>query len=227
MNANNILGIRFEKTNRAEAAMESFRSLRTNLIYSEDARVITVTSSLPNEGKSTVSYNLAESFALMGKRVLLIDADMRKGSLKKYFILNHSVAGLSELLSKQTDKVINKTANDHLDVILAGKMPPNTSELLSGRLFKNVIERLKPEYDYIIIDTAPMGVAMDGAIAGQLSDGVVLVVRNDFVKKKEVLRSKQQLERNGSRILGVVLNRVKKSQVDYQSYRYKYYGSKK
>lgn len=227
MSTNNVLGIRFEKTNRAEAAMESFRSLRTNLIYSEDARVITVTSSLPNEGKSTVSYNLAESFALMGKRVLLIDADMRKGSLKKYFILNHSVPGLSELLSKQTDQVINKTVNERLDVILAGKMPPNTSELLSGRLFKNVIEKLKPEYDYIIIDTAPMGVAMDGAIVGHLSDGVVLVVRNDFVKKKEVLRSKQQLERNGSRILGVVLNRVKKSQVDYQSYRYRYYGSKK
>lgn len=224
---NNVLGIRFEKTSKAEAALEAFRSLRTNLIYSDDVQVITVTSTVPNEGKTTTAYNLAESFALMGKRVLLIDADLRKGSMKKYFVLNRAIHGLSELLTKQADDVILPTTNPKLDVILAGKMPPNSSELLSGRIFRLLIEKMRNEYNYIIIDTAPMGVAMDAAITGSVSDGVVLVVKNDFVKKKEVVRVKQQLERNGSRIIGVALNGVKKNQLDYQSYRYKYYGEKK
>lgn len=224
---NDVLGIRFEKTSKAEAALEAFRSLRTNLIYSDDMQVITVTSTVPNEGKTTTAYNLAESFALMGKRVLLIDADLRKGSMKKYFVLNRAIHGLSELLTKQADDVILSTTNPRLDVILAGKMPPNSIELLSGRIFKLLIEKMRNEYNYIIIDTAPMGVAMDAAITGSVSDGVVLVVKNDFVKKKEVVRVKQQLERNGSRIIGVALNGVKKNQLDYQSYRYKYYGEKK
>ena len=112
-------------------------------------------------------------------------------------------------------------------MIFAGKIPPNPTELLSGELLEGIIGQLRHSYDYIIIDTPPMNVAMDASIIGRISDGVVLVVRNDFVKKQEVRKSKIQLERNGARVIGTVLNRVKKDQVDYQNYGYgKYYQEK-
>lgn len=209
------------------ASMESFKVLRTNLIYSEGVQVITMTSALPNEGKTISSFNLAKSFAQINKRVLLIDADLRKGSLKRFFMVKHRVVGLSEALSRQSGEIIEETTIPNLDVIFAGKIPPNPTELLSGEVFENVINRLRHVYDYIIIDTPPMNAAMDAAIIGRVTDGVVLVVRNDFVKKQDLKRVKLQLERNGARVIGSVLNRVKKDQVDYKNYGYEYYNEKK
>ena len=197
------------------ASTESFKVLRTNLIYSEGVQVITMTSVLPNEGKTITSFNLAKSFAQINKRVLLIDADLRKGSLKRFFTVRHKVAGLSEALSRQSGQIIEETTI------------PNPTELLSGEIFENIINRLRNAYDYIIIDTPPMNVAMDAAIIGRVTDGVVLVVRNDFVKKQDLKRIKLQLERNGARVIGSVLNRVKKDQVDYKSYGYEYYYEEK
>ena len=115
----------------------------------------------------------------------------------------------------------------NLDVIFTGKKPPNPTELLSNEIFEECIEIYKNAYDYIIIDTPPMTISMDAIITGRLSDGVVLVVRNDFVRKKDIKKVKSQLERNGSRILGVVLNRVQKNQIDYQGYDYYEYYDKK
>lgn len=222
---NNLVGIRLLSND--PSSLEPFKTLRTNLIYSEGVQVITMTSSVPNEGKTMTSFNLARSFAQMDKRVLLIDADLRKASLKKYFIVKHRVMGLSEALSNQTGNIIEATTIPNLDVIFAGKIPPNPTELLSGELLEGILNQLRHSYDYIIIDTPPMNVAMDAAIIGRISDGVVLVVRNDFVKKQEVRKSKIQLERNGARVIGTVLNRVKKDQIDYQQYGYgKYYQEK-
>lgn len=206
---------------------ESFKSLRTNLIYSENVKVITVTSSLPSEGKTFNAFNLALSFAMMDKRVLLIDCDLRKGSLKRYFTFKHSLNGLSEALTGQSGEILHETAYPNLSVILSGKVPPNPSELLSSTMFESILSQLKSSFDYIIIDTPPMSVSMDATITGRLSDGVVLVVRNDYVKKKIVKRTTTQLYRNGSRVLGAVLNRVKRDQVDYESYGYEYYGEEK
>lgn len=210
------------------ASTESFKVLRTNLIYSEGVQVITMTSVLPNEGKTITSFNLAKSFAQINKRVLLIDADLRKGSLKRFFTVRHKVAGLwSEALSRQSGQIIEETTIPNLDVVFAGKIPPNPTELLSGEIFENIINRLRNAYDYIIIDTPPMNAAMDAAIIGRVTDGVVLVVRNDFVKKQDLKRIKLQLERNGARVIGSVLNRVKKDQVDYKNYGYEYYYEEK
>lgn len=222
-----VLGIRIPASNAHSASLESFKSLRTNLIYSEGVKVITVTSTLPNEGKTMLSYNLAQSFAQMDKSVLLIDADLRKGSLKRWFTASRTLPGLSEALTGQSGEIINSTKVPNLEVILSGKLPPNSTELLSSEMFEAIIDKLRRSYDYIIIDTPPMTAAMDGAIVGRVSDGVVLVVRNDFVKKKEVLRVQKQLERNGARVVGVVLNRVQKDQVDYKSYDYDYYKTNK
>ena len=126
-------------------------------------------------------------------------------------------------MTGQADDIIQHTDNPYLDVVVAGKFPPNPSELLSNEIFKNFIENLKQRYDYVVIDTPPLTASADATIVGRLSDGVVLVVRNDFVKKKIVQRSKEQLVRSGSRIFGVVLNRVKKGQEEYKNYSYGYY----
>ncbi len=216
------LGLKFNGYVNSPSS-EAFKTLRTNLLYSENARVIAVTSSLPSEGKTYTSFNIAQSFALINKSVILIDCDLRKGTVKRYLNTKKTLYGLSEGLTGQADDIIQHTDNPYLDVVVAGKFPPNPSELLSNEIFKNFIENLKQRYDYVVIDTPPLTASADATIVGRLSDGVVLVVRNDFVKKKIVQRSKEQLVRSGSRIFGVVLNRVKKGQEEYKNYSYGYY----
>ncbi|MEG0366722.1 MAG: CpsD/CapB family tyrosine-protein kinase [Coprobacillus sp.] len=215
-----IIEIRENKRVSNFNTIESYKTLRTNLLYTDNLKVITITSTVPEEGKTVTAFNLAESYAQMGKKVLLIDCDLRKSTLRKFLVLRKTLPGLSEVLTRQTSNVITKTNVNNLFMVLSGKVPPNPSELLSSKAFEDVIHQLKANFDYIIIDTPPLNVALDAAIVGRISDGVVLVVRNDFVRKKEVKRAKNQLERNGSRIVGVVLNRVKKNQADYQSYGY-------
>lgn len=221
--------IRPRSMNKSLPFSESLKSLRTNLLYSDGVQVITLTSTVSDEGKTTISFNLADSFSLMEKRVLLIDCDLRKGSVRRHFALPRNLLGVSEVLSGQANltDVIYHTNRMSLDVIFAGKIPPNPTELLSNDIFGEMIDILKTQYDYIVLDTAPMTVSMDATITGRLSDGVVLVVRNDYVRKKDIQKVKSQLDRNGSRILGVVLNRVQKNQVDYQGYEYYEYYDKK
>lgn len=203
--------------------IESYNTLRTNLLYTENLKVITITSTLPDEGKTVSAFNLAKSFTEIGKKVLLIDGDLRKSSLKKYLEVRGTISGLSEVLTKQIDDVVNSTNIKNLDVIFSGKTPPNPSELLSSKVFESFIDKMKDIYDYIIIDTPPVNIAIDSVIIGRVSDGAVIVVRNDFVKRSEIKRAKLELERNNVRIIGVVLNRVKKTQLDYKNYVYKYY----
>lgn len=202
---------------------EAFKTLRTNLLYSENARVITVTSSVPSEGKTYTSFNIALGFAQLNKKTILIDCDLRKGTVKRFLNCKKTLAGLSEGLTGQAKDIVFHTDNQYLDVIVAGKYPPNPSELLSNEVFKTFVDGLKQHYEYVIIDTPPLTASADATIVGNLSDGVVLVVRNDFVKKKIVMRSKEQIVRSGTRILGVVLNRVKKGQEEFKNYSYGYY----
>ena len=203
---------------------EAFRTLRTNLMYIDDLKVITISSSSPNEGKTVTAFNLAYQFAQLGKRVVLIDADMRRSSLRSYLMLKDKVSGLSEALSRQSRNYLFPTSVDNLFVILSGKNPPNPSELLSSPIFDQLISALKENFDYVIIDTAPMAVSMDATIVGRKSDGLVMVIRNEMTRKKNLRRIRADLERNGVRLVGAVLNRVKKNQIDYGDYRYeKYY----
>lgn len=203
---------------------EAFRTLRTNLMYIDDLKVITISSSSPNEGKTVTAFNLAYQFAKLGKRVVLVDADMRRSSLCSYLMLKDKVSGLSEALSRQSRNYLFPTNVDNLFVILSGKNPPNPSELLSSPIFDQLIGALKENFDYVIIDTAPMAVSMDATIVGRKSDGLVMVIRNEMTRKKNLRRIRADLERNGVRLVGAVLNRVKKNQIDYGDYRYeKYY----
>lgn len=218
-----LIEINLSAVSKDFGTIESYNTLRTNLLYTEDLKVITITSTLPDEGKTVSAFNLAKSFTEIDKKVLLIDGDLRKSSLKKYLEVKGTVLGLSEVLTKQVDDVVNPTNIKNLDVIFSGKTPPNPSELLSSKVFEAFIDKVKEIYDYIIIDTPPVNIAIDSVIIGRVSDGAVIVVRNDFVKRSEIKRAKLELERNNVRIIGVVLNRVKKTQLDYKNYVYKYY----
>ena len=204
--------------------VESYKKLRTNLLYTENLNVIAVTSTIPDEGKTVTSFNLACSFASMGKKVVLVDCDMRKSSLRGFLMIKDHYKGLSEALTRQSSQCVKATNIENLYLVLSGKKPPNPTEILISPIFDKLINDLSKEFDYVILDTPPVTVASDAAVIGRKVQGVVLVVRNEFASKKAIKRAQYELENNGSRIVGVVLNRVKKNQVDYSDYGYdKYY----
>ncbi len=205
--------------------VEAFKTLRTNLMYTEGLQVNTVTRISPDEGNTVTTFYFAKCFAAMGKKVCLVDCDLRRSTLRHYLMIsNRKVEGVTEVLTKQTTDFIASTNINNLYIVLSGKKAPNPTELLSSNSFDKVLEILKKHFDYVIIDTPPATVAMDAAIVGRKSDVVVLVLRNEFTKKKVTKRVIQDIERSGGRIVGAVLNRVKKNQVEYSNYSYdKYY----
>lgn len=202
---------------------EAMNTLRTNLFYSGEQKVVAVTSTFPGEGKSTVSMQLAKSFAEMGRPTLLIDCDMRKTQFKERYGVERDTIGLSEFLTGQKTQVVYATNIPNLSVVMSGKFPPNPSELLSNKYLEVLLETLKKYYEYIILDAPPIGSVVDASIVGHHADGILLVVRNNYVNKAEARRAKRQLEQNGGNIIGVILNRVEHHHKDYYHYK-KYYG---
>ena len=213
------------------ARREAFNSLRTNLQFSgADVKVILFTSSKPDEGKSTTSFELARSMAEVGKRVMFIDADLRKSvTINRYKISKERsgeyTRGLSQYLSRQANlmDVIYETNIPGLDIIMTGPLSPNPTELLNGDLFTDMINRIRPRYDAVIIDAPPLGNVIDAAVIAPRCDGVVMLVAADQTSRRLAMDVKKQIELTGARILGVVFNKVKieKSQYD------KYYGEYK
>lgn len=204
---------------------EAYKTLRTNLEFSgSDNKAIVLTSSTPNEGKSTVSIGLALALAESGKRVLFVDADLRKSVLVGRHRVMEEVKGLSHYLSGQADlnDVICKTQEPGLFVIFAGVVPPNPSELLGQRRFAHLIEKGKADYDYVIIDAPPLGSVIDAAVIAKVCDASVLVVAAKSVSYKFIRTVKEQLEKTECPILGVVLNKVDMKQNKYYG---KYYGN--
>lgn len=203
-------------------AAEAVKTLRTNILYTEDIKAVMLTSTLPSEGKSTIALGLAKSFAALGKNTVLMDCDMRKSYLASRLGITEKIQGVSEYLSKQSMKIVYRTSEPNLSIIFSGSCPPNPSELLSGNRFSGLLETLREAYDYIIIDAPPMGNVVDGAIIGRQTDGTLLVVRNDYVKTKAIRKVKSKIEQSGGKVLGVVLNRVKKGQKGSYYYTKKY-----
>ena len=205
---------------------EQYRAIRTNIEYSnvdQNTKTILVTSSDKNEGKTTTVSNLAVSFANLNKKVLLIDCDLRNPSIHKMFRLNN-IYGLTDILAKDraVDKCIQKTELENLYVLTAGSTPPNPAEILSSEKMKNLIEDLKNIYDYIFIDTPPIGLVTDAGALSSFIDGVVLVVKSESVEKKYLEETKKKLDAVDARILGAILNSYKSEQKDYNYY--SYYG---
>lgn len=204
---------------------EAYKTLRTNLEFSgADKKAIVLTSSTPDEGKSTVSLGLALSLSESGKRVLLVDADLRKSVLMGRHKVTESVKGLSHYLSGQAQlsDVICGTQEDNMFVIFAGIIPPNPSELLGSERFAELIRRTKNDYDYVIVDAPPLGSVIDAAVIAKVCDASVLVVAASTVSYKFIRTVKSQLEKTECPILGVVLNKVNMKQNRYYG---KYYGN--
>ena len=205
---------------------EQYRAIRTNIEYSnvdQNTKTILVTSSDKNEGKTTTVSNLAVSFANLNKKVLIIDCDLRNPSIHKMFKLNN-IYGLTDILAKDraVDKCIQETELKNLYVLTAGATPPNPAEILSSEKMKNLIEDLKNIYDYIFIDTPPIGLVTDAGVLSSFIDGVVLVVKSESVEKKYLEETKKKLDAVDARILGAILNSYKSEQKDYNYY--SYYG---
>lgn len=190
---------------------EAIKTLRTNLMFSgSKVRAIGLTSFSASEGKSTISFQLAASFAQAGKRVLLVDADLRKSVMASRMRVRGKVDGLSHFLSGQANasELLNETDIPGLYLMFAGTRVPNASELLGSESFKKLIPALKDAFDYVIVDAAPVGQVIDCAVMAPALDGIVLVVDTTHNSYKLERRIKQQLEMAGAKILGVVLNRV-------------------
>lgn len=210
------------------SANESYKSLRTNLLFcGEEKKVIAITSCTPNEGKSIVSINLAMSLADSGKKVLFIDADLRKSVLTGKTEVEGEIKGLSHLLSHQEtiDNVIYSTNIPRFYIIYAGTVPPNPAELLGGNYFKKLLEAVRKIYDYVIIDTPPLGSVIDGAVIADACDGSILVIESGAISYRFAQEVKEQMERCNCPILGVILNKVDMSRQGYYGKYYgKYYG---
>lgn len=208
---------------------EAIKTLRTNIRYSgRSIRVVMLTSSMPNEGKSSVTFALARSLAETGQKTLLIDADIRKSVLVSRYQLEQDVAGLSQYLSgqKELEEVIYGSNIEGLDILFSGPYSPNPAELLEEVMFTKLIKWAKEEYDYVIIDTPPISNVIDAAIIAKECDGAAMVVESGAIRYRMAQRVKQQLEKSGCRILGVVLNKVGNEHSGYYSRYYGKYGGR-
>ena len=212
-----------DETEKGFLYEESMRMLRTNLQFSGgNLRVILFTSSIQDEGKSETSFQLAMSFAKLDKKVLYVDADMRKSVFTARYQIKEDVQGLSQYLSGQnTEDIVYKTNIKNMDVVFAGPYAPNPAELLYENKLDEFIKKQRLQYDYIIIDAPPLANIVDAAVIGRCVDGAVIVVKSATVSQRMVKRVKDQLEKVNCKIIGAVLNGV---EIKKNSYHYKYYG---
>ena len=200
---------------------EYYNALCTNIQLSGDKlKVISVTSVNPGEGKSTTSINIAWSFARAGYKTLLIDGDIRNSVMSGVFKSREKITGLTEFLSGTTDLShgLCDTNIENLFVVQSGSVSPNPTALLQSKNFNDMIETLRKYFDYIIVDTAPIGFVIDAAIITQKCDASILVVEAGGAKRREVQKAKSQLDQTGKPFLGVVLNKFNVQREKYGSY---------
>lgn len=209
--------------------VEGLNQLKTNLAFcGKDIKVITVTSSVPNEGKSSVSFDLARALTENGKKILLIDCDLRKSVMVAKYHMEGIDKGLSHYLTGQATKeeVIYGTEEEGLSIAIAGPLSPDPTSLLDSSLFEEFLDSEREVYDYVIIDAPPLGIVIDAVIIGKYSDGAVIVIEQGVIKRRIVQDVIKQLKRGEIRILGAVLNKVddRVGEYGYGSYKYQYGG---
>ncbi len=204
-----------EIVNRPKSVIsEQIRTLRTNILFtSADVKIkkMLVTSSEQGEGKSTISANLAASFAQAGYRTLLVDADLRKPTQHKIFE-QMNVKGLSNLIAGQVllEETINPNVLPGLDLLTSGPVPPNPAELLGSLAMEDLLIKLSEMYDLVLLDTPPVLAVADSQILGNLVDGSLLVVNSKLTHRDKVVDAKNQLDKSSSKTLGIVLNDLDK-----------------
>ncbi|PTJ44681.1 polysaccharide biosynthesis tyrosine autokinase [Mammaliicoccus sciuri] len=207
---------------------EKFRGIRTNILFStaeNDVQTIVFTSEKPTAGKSTISANVAITYAQAGYKTLLVDGDMRKPS-QHYLFNTDNMDGFSNLIINKTDynKAIHKTDIVNLELLTSGPIPPNPSELIGSEKSLEVFEYLRSEYDFIIIDTPPVNTVTDAQLFSEIAKYVVYVVDVQKNDRNAIKKGKELIEKAGAKILGVVLN---KAPEDKSSSYYYYYGKDK
>ena len=210
--------------NKDYGTREAFNTLRTNLLFSgRDVKTILITSCLANEGKSTISFETAVGLARVGKKVLLIDADLRKSAYASRYTKETGLMGLSQYLSGQSelDGVLQIPT---LNIIFSGPFPPNPTELVGASAFGELLKAEREHYDYILIDTPPLGLVIDAAVMATVCDGAVIVIGAGSVSYHVAQHVTEQLKKSGCRILGAVLNQNRKGKRSKNQYYNSYYG---
>ncbi|MBP1969202.1 capsular exopolysaccharide synthesis family protein [Virgibacillus natechei] len=213
------------KLNPKSPVSEQYRTVRTNLQFASvdnDLKSMIVTSSGPGEGKSMTTANLAVVYAQQGKKVLLIDADLRKPTAHYTFRLDN-LRGLSNILVGEhaLEETVNRTEMENLDVISCGPIPPNPSELLGSRKMQSLLKEATMSYDLVIFDTPPVLAVTDAQILADIVDGSILVIRSNVTEYEPAEKAKEALEPAHAKLLGTVLNDREKKASNY----YYYYGT--
>ena len=219
--------LRFGKSANDYRTKEAYKTLRTNVEFcGGNVKVIAITSCTPNEGKSSIAMEMTRAFAEAGNKTILLDADMRKSVLVGRYKTGAVRNGLTHCLAGKADlqDVICETNIPNLYVAFSGPVSPNPSELLGGEQFASIIGELRESFDYIIIDTPPLGSVIDAAVTAKQCDGIVFVIENNAVSYRFAQNVKDQIDKAGARILGVVLNKVDMSVKGYYGHYGRYYG---
>ena len=210
---------------------EAIKTLRTNLQFSgKNNKVVLLTSSYGSEGKSDTSFQLAKELGKAGKKVLLIDADIRKSAYKVRYDIQEETEGLSQYLSGQIehiDEIVYKTNYENMYIILAGPYAPNPTEILGDEQFGQLLKAARQVFEYVIVDTPPLGAVVDAAVIGQYCDGALIVIESGATSRRVVQKVKTQLEKSGCKVLGAVLNKVDINGRGYYGGGYKKYYSNK
>lgn len=206
---------------------EAIKTLRTNIQLSgKSIKTILVTSCFLNEGKSDVALSLVQELSSIGKKVLLIDGDIRKSDFVIRLGIEQEVIGLSQFLSGQAEikDLICSTNYPNLHIIFGGPVAPNPSGLLSEDLFRTFMKEIRNYYDYIVVDTPPVGSVIDAAVIARYCDGGIFVIEPGVVSYKLAQKCIRQIEKSGCRVIGAVMNKVDTKRDKYYSSYYKHYG---
>ena len=210
------------KYNPRSPFSEQYRTIRTNIEFSsldQEIRSIVITSSKSEEGKSTTAANLAIVFAQAGKKVLLVDSDLRKPTVHNTFQVNN-LFGLTNIITKQRTlaETVQDTDVNHLSVLTSGPIPPNPSEMLASKVMEEFLAEANDQFDMVILDTPPILIVTDAQILANKCDGTILVINSGKTENEQALKAKALLETAKGKLLGVVLNKKKQKQKHYYSY---------